>query len=180
MSSWAATVPPVTRPWPAQSSELRDKLRSLTSLHKGTVITAGEQRDEIVVTWQDDAAWIDHANAHRQTRAHKLVLRLDEAAKVVRVTEYTRRSNSSVGANGLSMNWQAQRGIVFFQVDYQRVAGLQLRSAPTSAEPASLSHGYRFNLQELKAPVIRAVVESGWAWKPVIWNGPAWLRWATE
>ena len=32
----------------------------------------------------------------------------------------------------------------------------------------TLSHRYRFDLRELKAPVIAAIANSGWAYRPVI------------
>lgn len=180
MSSWAASIPPVPQPWPAAASELRSRLLALPSTDKHVVVTPGEKPDEVVVTWSDDATWADPANVHRQSRGYKIVLHLDERSKTARVTEFSRRSDASAGASGLRANWRAERGIVFFQVDYQKVVGLQLRSDPSTATDPKLSHTVRFSLQQLKAPLISSVVKSGWTWKPVLWNGPAWARWATE
>ena len=43
-----------------------------------------------------------------------------------------------------------------------------------------LSKAYKFNLQELKQPIIETVTASGWTWQPVMWNPPESLRWLAE
>jgi len=68
-------------------------------------------------------------------------------------------------------------GIIFFQREQQRVFGLQL-DAQGRFKPA-LSYGYRFDLDGMKSPLIEAVTRAGWTWRPVLWQGPAWLRWLT-
>jgi hypothetical protein len=39
---------------------------------------------------------------------------------------------------------------------------------------------YRFDAQALKAPFREATIAAGWTWQPLVWDAPAWLRWATE
>lgn len=71
----------------------------------------------------------------------------------------------------------SDRGIAFFQLERERVFGVQLdeRGRPT----ANLSYEYRFDARELKAPLIELVTAAGWTWRPTLLEGPAWLRWMT-
>jgi hypothetical protein len=32
----------------------------------------------------------------------------------------------------------------------------------------------------MKSRLIDAVTRAGWTWRPVVWQGPVWLRWLTE
>ena len=58
----------------------------------------------------------------------------------------------------------------------ERVVGLQLGS---DGRPA-LGYQYRFDVEEMRAPLRAVVTDAGWRWKPLVWDAPAWLRWATE
>ncbi|HTL78656.1 MAG TPA: hypothetical protein VL136_04545, partial [Candidatus Babeliales bacterium] len=80
--------------------------------------------------------------------------------------------------NDLRFNWNAARGIQFFEFEHRRVFGAQLDD---SGKPTGeFSKAYTFNLQELKQPIIETVTNSGWTWQPVMWNAPRSLRWLTE
>ena len=69
-------------------------------------------------------------------------------------------------------------GITFFQVEHQRVFGLQIDQRGRFVP--KLSYSYTFDLQEMKAPLISAVTNAGWHWRPTVWQGPTWLRWLTH
>jgi len=179
-STWAATIAPVARnALPTSASELRQRLLAIENLKQPITVTAGNAPDEVVVTWRADAAWITHAQAAGLKRTHKLVLHLDESSRMIRVREYMSALDWSAGANGASATWHMKTGIVFFEHRHERVFGLQLDPATGRFKP-ELSYAYTFNLQELKAPLIAATTHAGWTWKPVLWKGPSWLRWAIE
>jgi hypothetical protein len=179
-STWAATVSPASnQTMAASAAELRSRLLAVENLKQPITVSAGDSPEEVVVTWRADASWITHARAAGLKRTHKLVLHLDETARTVRVREYMGALDWSAGANGAVVAWHMKTGIVFFQHEHQRVFGLQWDPATNRFKP-ELSYAYTFNLQELKAPFISATTHAGWSWKPVLWKGPAWLRWATE
>jgi len=179
-STWAATVAPVAdNSLPASASELRQRLLAIENLKQPITVTAGKTPDEVIVTWRADATWITHAQAAGLKRTHKLVLHLDESSRTIRVREYMSALDWSAGANGAAVQWHMKTGIVFFEYRHERVFGLQFDPVTGRFKP-ELSYAYTFDLQELKAPLIAATTHAGWTWKPVLWKGPSWLRWAIE
>lgn len=179
-STWAATVTPASQvALPMSAGQLRAQLLSIENLQQPVTVSAGKTFDEIVVTWRADAAWLTHAQAAGLKRTHKLVLHLDETSHTVRVREYMSALDWSAAPNRAAVQWHMKTGIVFFEYRHERVLGLQLDPATGRFKP-ELSYAYTFNLQELKAPAIAAVTHAGWTWKPVLWKGPSWLRWAIE
>lgn len=177
-SSWAATVPAVAGVEPLGASALRQRLLAVNQVEAPFTVEEETPGGRIVVTWRfADARWVDLARAHGMRRTHRLLLELDPARSVVRPTEQYSALDWSAGPGGGSLQWRTGMGITFFQVEHQRVFGLQLdehgRFLP------QLSYSYTFNLQEMKAPFIAAVTQAGWSWRPTAWHGPSWLRWLT-
>ena len=176
---WAAAVKGDTGVAPAGADALRERLHAAAGPDLPFAVTPGSSPNELEATWRyADAQWLDLARARKLRRTQRIVMRLDDAAKVVRVLEYSAAFDASAGRGGADVSWQLSRGITFFQVDYQKVFGLQLdgRGRPTGA----LGYEWKFNLQEMKAPLIAAVTRAGWEWRPVILDAPPYLRWATE
>ena len=176
-SAWAATIP--ARPGvAAPARDLRERLLAVNSIDAPFTVT---ERDDgrIAVTWRfADAKWVDHARAHGMRGTHRILLELDEPSRTVYPTEQQSRLDWSAGAQGGSLRWATEMGIVFFQHEHQRVFGLQVDERGRLV--SKLSYSYTFNLQEMKAPLISAVTESGWRWRPTLWHGPQWLRWLTH
>ncbi len=179
-STWAASVSPVAEnALPATASELRGRLLAIENLKQPITVSSGETSDEIVVTWRADAAWLTAAQSNGLKRTHKLVLHLDESSRTIRVREYMSALDWSASPARAAVQWHMKTGIVFFEHRHERVFGLQLDPSTGRFKP-ELSYAYTFNLQELKAPLIAATTHAGWTWKPVLWKGPSWLRWAIE
>jgi hypothetical protein len=107
-----------------------------------------------------------------------VVITLDPASRVARVRDYAASHDWSVGGGSASIAWKFSTGIVFFQHEQARVFGAQLDERGNLQPNASYS--YKFNLEELKQPLRLAVTQAGWTWRPVVWDGPVWLRWLTE
>jgi hypothetical protein len=177
-SAWAATIPAVAGVPVQPASEVRERLLTVNSID--APFSAIERDDgHIAVTWRfADAKWVDLARAHGMRNTHRIVLELDDATKTVYPTEQYTRMDWSAGAGGASLRWATGMGITFFQVEHQRVFGLQIdergRFVPR------LSYRYTFDLQEMKSPLISAVTGAGWRWRPTVWQGPQWLRWLTH
>jgi hypothetical protein len=108
----------------------------------------------------------------------RVVLDLDAEANVVRVTEQMTRFDGSAGVGGASVEWRTLRGVTFFQVERGRVFGLQFDEH--GRPQPQLDYAWRFDAQELKAPLIDIVTRAGWQWRPTPWSGPKALRWLTD
>lgn len=178
-SSWAGKVTPARGAKALDASALRTRLLASSGEDSPTMVRLLEDNQTVEVTWRyADAKWLDAMRAHRMLRVHRLRLELDERRRTVRVREYWAALDGSAGPGDLRLEWQASTGMQFFQVEHRKVYGVQLddRNRPTGA----LSSGYHFDLQELKAPIVSAVTESGWTWQPVMWNAPNSLRPITE
>ncbi|MEO5960090.1 MAG: hypothetical protein ABIR80_13315, partial [Opitutaceae bacterium] len=178
-AAWASSSPAAATGSAVSATELAARLESVNTLDVPFRVERGERPDEFVATWRyADAKWVDQARAHGLRHTFRIRLKLDEAARVVRATDYIAGYDWSAGADGARLEWKASLGIVFFQTERRRVFGLQLDER--GRFKPELSYAYKFNLQEMKSPLIDAVTRAGWNWRPVVWQGPPWLRWLTE
>jgi len=178
-SSWASTVPAVAGVEPLRGDALRRQLLAVNQVDAPLTVEEEQPGGRIVVTWRfADAKWVDIARAHGLRRTHRLLLELDEARRVVRPTEQLSALDWSAGPQGGGVQWRTGMGITFFQVEHQRVFGLQLDKQGRFIP--QLSYAYTFNLQEMKAPFVAATTQAGWDWRPTAWHGPTWLRWLTN
>lgn len=159
--------------------DLRAQLLAMDRLPQPITIKPTDRPDEIEVTWRyADATWLDTARARGLRRTHRLVLRLDEVNRTVRVRQYASGIDWSAGKSGLNFNWKLQTGITFFHVESERSYGLHVAS--DGPVKPGLSYAYKFDVQEMKRPLAQLVTSRGWTWQPLVWDAPAWLRWATE
>jgi hypothetical protein len=180
-SAWAARVParpgPATRPLPLPA--LRARLLEVNGINVPMQVTALPGGRGLRIDWRyADARWMDHARAHGMRRTHRLEIDLEEDSHTARVTEYWGAMDWSAARGGGQIRWQAARGIQFFEYARERVFGLQF--GPDGRPSGALSYAYAFDLQELKQPFLRAVIDAGWTWQPVMLNAPESLRWLTE
>jgi hypothetical protein len=177
-SSWAAAVAPdpnVTRALGA--AELAERVIAIDRSDTPFAVTR-ESDGSITVAWRfADARWLDLARAHRLRAEHRLRLTFDEATRTVSVTEQQTRFSGDGGAGRLNLSWSQSWGITLFEVQHGRVFGLQFdehgRPLP------KLDYAYRFDVREMKAPLIDIVTRNGWTWRPTAWMAPTWLRWLT-
>ncbi len=178
-SAWASSSPAKAGIRPVSAAELGARLDAINALDVPFRIERGERENEFFATWRyADAKWVDMARAHGLRRTFRIRLMLDGPASAVRATDYFAEYDWSAGRGGAQIQWKAATGIVFFQTEQRRVFGLQLdehgRFKP------ELSYSYKFNLSEMKSPLMEAVTQGGWTWRPTAWQGPTWLRWLTS
>lgn len=178
-AAWAGSTPPVAGQAPISSHELASRLTAINQLDVPFTITPGSSPDEFFADWRyADAKWIDLGRARGMRRTFRIKLTLDESAHKVRATDYAAEYDWSAGRGGAEIHWRSGMGIVFFQKEQETVLGLQFDE--TGRPKPTLSYTYRFDLNELKSPIISAVTRAGWTWRPTIWQGPKALRWLTE
>lgn len=173
-SAWAARVPAEDGAVPLPAAALKARLLAVNQAEVPMQVDALPD-GRVAVTWRyADARFVDFSHAHRMVRTHRLLLRIDEAARRVSVTEQSTELDARAGLGGASLRWRTALGIGFFQVDHRRVFGLQF--GPDGRPTGDLSYAWRFNLNELKAPFIAAVTAAGWSWQPVALDLPALLE----
>lgn len=178
-AAWAGSVPSPAGVSPVAGTELAARLEAINALDVPFHVERGTAPNELFATWRyADAKLIDLARAHGLRRIFRIRLLLDETDGVVRATDYTAAYNWSAGPGEGRVEWQAGLGIVFFQREQQRVFGVQLDEQ--GGFKPELSYTYRFDVNEMKSPLIAAVTRAGWTWRPTVWQGPVWLRWLTE
>ncbi len=172
-SAWAASTAALPTATPLSATLLRERL---LALHQSSfpVKVSSEPDGGIAVTWDlADLRWLDFMGLKRLRRSHRLLLRLDESRRAVLVTEQWTVFEASAGTDAARLRWHTARGISFFQVEHERTFGVML--GPDGKPTGELSHRFRFNLQELKAPFITAATHAGWAWRPVVIDGAAFF-----
>ena len=157
-TSWAAARPGAAGVAAVSADELEQRLRALGNAQRPVLIEP-EGPSRLTITWRHgDPAVIELARTRRLRRTIRLRLRLDDAAKAVRVIEeqaiYNWASPGTPGSSHAALSWKATRGITFF-------------------EGVETSDGRRFGLTALKQPVIEVVTQSGWSWRPVMVDIPA-------
>lgn len=180
MSAWASEMPAVAGVTPVDAPTLRQRLLSVNALDVPFTIAADpDDASRLVATWRyADAKWVDLARARGLRRTYRMILALDESSHTVRPIDQTSQYDWSAGAGGADLRWETERGIIFFQQDMGRVFGLQLDSQGRFT-PA-LSYTYRFDVREIKTPLINAVTHAGWRWRPTLLHGPRWLGWLID
>jgi hypothetical protein len=172
LSAWAATFPALAGVAPLPAETLRDRLLGVARAAVPFTVRPGDRPDEVIAEWRyADATWLDQMRAHRMTQLIRYRLRLDEADRTVRVLEYRSEFDASAGIGGASLSYRVQRGITF--VDFQRytVLGLQIKDGRITRD---LSYSWRFDVDELRSPLVRIVTGAGWTWRQVMLDAP-WL-----
>lgn len=166
VASWAGSVPPPAAVPAIPAAELEARLLGLASLDQPFQVTAGKARGELLADWKwYDAKWLDLIRLRGSRRANRLVLRLDPVSKTVRAQDQSAVIDWGAGVDGASLAWKAERGINFFEYQAGREFGIFLQDGKPEV---SLTHQWRFDLADMKQPLIRIVRDAGWTWRPVV------------
>ncbi len=165
-ASWAAVVPATSGVAPVGIDELRRRILALD--HPQHPIRVGVEGPWITVEWKlADARWCEILGAAGVHTVHRLRLRLDADDHTVRAQDHQGTVRWATGTLGLApeISWSVQRGIVFADVHFEAHPSLAVEQGTVVFRPA---HGYSYNLNEIKAPVIRIIADSGWTYRPVL------------
>lgn len=168
VASWASGVPAVAGVTPIAREVLMQRLLALNQQDIPFAVSRGNRANELVIDWRyADAKWLDLMRLHGMSKGYRLVLRLDEGAHNVRAQDRYASFDWSAGrgANLASLSWNVSLGITFYEFKSERVFGLQFKDGKPTFD---LSYAYKFDLNELKQPVIEIIRHSGWNFRPVI------------
>ncbi len=172
LATWTAIEQPDAEERPVPAQTLREKLLAIDKLDVPFSVQPGARPDELIAEWRyADRRWMDHARVHHMRKVFRYVLRLDEAAHTVRVFEFRAESKASAGTGGARLNFHMSRGITFFEVSREAVFGLQFKDGRLTTD---LAYTWRFDVDEIRAPLRDAANQSGWRWKQLMLDAP-WL-----
>ncbi len=164
VASWAGAA--AARPDTAARTldELRDRILALNEAATPWVYRAGDEPGELVAEWRyADARWLDHMRAHKFSAVHRIVLKLDEAGHRAWAAESESVSDLSGGLDGADLEWEMSWGITFYESKQETVYGFGWKDGKLTRDA---SYTYRFDLAELRQPLIAAVTAAGWDYYP--------------
>jgi hypothetical protein len=158
-SAWAARAD--GQGAPRSASEVAARLEQVRT---AIPVTVTRQGDVFRFEWDEhDPRWRAHADLSNGLRAFRLEVRLDPSAHAARPTEYWRELKNRVDNQEM---WIRGQGALLYSY-----------SETASVDQAGNWSVSKFNLDELRRPVIHAVTSAGWSWRPSVWNLPPWLSW---
>lgn len=167
MVTWAMTFAPAPGSGPVSMESLRQRILVMSDRPEFPfAIKPGKRDDELIMDWKyADAAWLDLMRMHRISYLTRLVVRFDETDHTARVREYQSQFDASGGPAGLSLAFKAVWGIYFYDFKYETVFGLQIEDGHPVAK---LHYTYHYDINEMREPLQRLVVENGWTYKGVL------------
>ena len=149
---------------PLSKEELLVKLMDLNREDLPFKVEKGGDVD-LLAQWKIvDASWYEIFAKANLEKVHKILLSLNEDERTVKVLE-----------ESYSVSWRA--GVPSFSLEMQKFQGRTIGSKSFGIGyafkgPDPLSFGkvyqYRFNVSEMKRPIIETVTGSGWDFVPVI------------
>ena len=161
--AWAASITPARGVTPVPAETLRDRLLAINDLDLPFQVRKEGRR--LVAEWRiADARWIGLMELGGLTKAHQVHLELDPDTHTVRAQDRDRTVSWNGRVAHLGWSWSFFRGISFFQYERGAAVGLFFQDGRWT----TTAYNYRFDLVEMKNPLIQAVVESGWTFAPVV------------
>ena len=149
---------------PLSKEELLAKLISLNNEELPFKVEKGGEID-LLAQWKIvDASWYEIFARANLEKVHKIWLSLDENERTARVLE-----------ESYSVSWRA--GVPAFSLEMEKFQGRTIGSKSFGIGyafkgPDPLSFGkvyqYRFDVSEMKRPIVEIVTGSGWDFVPVI------------
>jgi len=154
-------TPPVTK------SILIDRLLALNDPSKPYHIVRAVDTD-LLAEWKIvDAEWYGVLNKNGLKQAYRALLLVDESRHSVRCCEEFATVSWTVGPKGpiptVSYAQSFFRGRILYSKQYAKGYGLRQLAPP---EPRQI-YEYKFDVNEIRGPIIVTVEENGWEWVPV-------------
>jgi hypothetical protein len=170
MGSWAASVKPESTVR-LTGEELEAKLLSLNDDKLPFTVTRdSKDPDRLVALWKiADERWMEIFAARRLSVQYELRMKVEEKKGVVLAQDNLRRFEytGGVGRRGASFSRKFSffRGISLFQYERGIQYGVIYKDGALKID---YSYNYRFDMAEVKTPIIQIVTSSGWEFRPVI------------
>ena len=128
-----------------------------------------DRHADLIAEWRiADNRWWGLFQRNSLRRSYRAYIRLDASSHEVRITESSGSVTWSAGTAGVvpQVHWEARffRGVVLFERAREIAYGLAELLPPRPAEVVA----YDFDPWRVKGPILRAAVESGWTYAPVV------------
>lgn len=163
----AVAVAPVPGVRPVSADELRRQLKALNAPDHPYLVREGPEAD-LVAEWKyADSAWWGVLSKAGVTKSYRLRLGLDEKRRRVTALDEFGSIEWEAGAVAtphVHFAFSFFRGVAL--VKYERGVAYGFRT-PTGGVGKTLD--YRFDMMELKQPVIDIVTGAGWRFQPALW-----------
>ena len=165
MASWAGTIKPEAATEPVDLTEMRARLLSVNELDIPFRIVPGKN-GKLVAEWRiADARWAGPMQAGGLKMVHKITLVLDETRKRVYARDREWKCSFRAGIGRLSIFGSFFIGIAYFSYERAAEYGLLFRNGKLVFGSA---YNYRFQLIEMKKPLVDVITDSGWTFRPVV------------
>lgn len=154
-------------PLAVSKKTMQQALLALNDPSKPFHIVPGEDTD-LIAEWKIvDASWYGIFSKSRLSKCYRAQLLLDEERHSVRCFEILGSVSWTVGTRGLTPSLHYGKnsfsGRILFQKSYGTGYGIK--------DPKSLEIGkvyqYKFDVDEIRGPIIAVVKANGWEWVPV-------------
>ena len=149
---------------PLPKAAVKEKLLGLNQNELPFMMSEGGEID-LMAEWKIvDAAWYEIFAKAKLEKTHKIWLSLDEATQTVKVLEESYTVNWRAGVPNISFSAEKFQGRSIgnksFGVGY----------AFQGADPLKYGqvYNYRFDVSEMKNPIIEIVTAAGWDYVPVV------------
>lgn len=164
MGSWVGTVKPQPGVEPVDAAELLARLLAVNELDVPFHIVQ-DKKGKLVAEWRiADAKWAGPMEAGGLKMVHKIKLELDARKNRVMAQDREWGCSFRAGIGRFSMFGSFFVGIDFFSYDRAAEYGLLFKNGRLVFGAA---YNYRFQLSEMKTPLINVVTGSGWTFRPV-------------
>lgn len=170
--SWAAEIVPPAKPAPVAAETLRPRILALNDLRLPFHVR--EESNRLVAEWRiADDRWVGLMEAGGLREVHRIYMELDAKGHRVRSLDEHQTVSWGGGSAEVGRSFSFFRGISFFGYGRGTQVGLFFRNGRWTTR----AYDYRFVLSEMKAPLVEAIVGSGWKYTPVVtlFRPLAWL-----
>lgn len=159
--TWVAVVHPRHGASPAPARELKDRLLEINQLDVPfNIVEKGP--DRLTAEWRLDKKW--QGIFAKENIQWVVAIDMKLGNRSVSVIERKRKLTKEQGVWGWKAQFELFRGITFKSYESGATYGLSFSDNQFKVT----GYQYRFNIQELKNPLIEVVTNSGWKWEPHI------------
>lgn len=165
---WAARIEPEATTTPLPLEEVRRRILALNSLAIPFQVREVAP-NHFFVEWKGDAVRTQSTSTGGVRAFSRVKLRLVEASHQARAVDLQAQLEWSDDREHFQWHGSFRffRGITFASYQQGPQYGLALRRGEWAV---SEGHRYDFVIDELKQPLVQAVVLSGWTWQPVVFR----------
>ena len=162
---WAARISPPAWIAPVPAEEMRARILGINDLDLPFHVREGK-RGYLIAEWRlADARWTAVLEQAGLRIAHSVKMKLDPKKSRVNAIDISKTIRWSRGVPGLSWSFSFFRGIDFGGFEKGAAYGLLYKDGGWIFDWA---YKYSYNLNEMKQPLVAAVIMGGWTFQPVI------------